>query len=617
MPPRPSPAPADRRPAEPQLRSVPAGYDLTPLPIHVSPRAGEAVVSWLRRVSLRYDVPVRDLLKGAGTSKPITGTSKVVTRLRNNRALLDRLGLTAAETKQLLAPPAMLAALDDYLCTLQRQWTPPPRWSRYCPSCLADQDPSWDGDWQSPLSLLCLRHGVFLLNTCPDCGGHPLASPVWMSRPQELWRCPSRVPRSRGGARTMHPWCGADFRDAPTQPADRDLQQAQRLLAGWSDGPSEPATACGLEITHRIGFHAFVDLVDAALDGRANAILPLDIQPRQSADGFLSAADVLTRTTLDDASLAAARLLSYDGPHAPIRPGPLIEAHPYSPLLAAVQLQGLRNRLGPTDQLTFRLSQPVGRFPATLTPDLRSRLRLPEHRLVGPERDDRWFPQCLWTGAIANTVGDQETSPLHRACLAMALAKVGSGSRWAGIADTLSLPATMANSIGAVLKSWVRSGAWPTLLASIDALLSQLQVDPPPIDYRRRREIGQDINLLDRALEATSSTHPSPLPHPQLRRVLWETFTGGDIAYAPEPLTLDATSHEYAQFRRAAHDSTDRDLPRLQTAHQRIEREAGTPLGPLTWTPRQPHRIPTETDAASIIVGPSPSQRTWTGFSPF
>jgi hypothetical protein len=175
----------------------------------------------------------------------------------------------------------------------------------------------------------------------------------------------------------------------------------------------------------------------------------------------------------------------------------------------------------------------------------------------------------------------------------------------------------MANSIGAVLQSWVRSGAWPTLLASIDALLGQLQVSPPPIDYRRRREIGQDINRLDHALDATSGTHPSPLPPPQLRRVLWEAFTGGDIAYAPEPLTLDPRNHEYAQFRQLARDSTDRDLPRLQTAHHHIEREAGIPLGPLSWTPRQPRRIPTETDAASIIIGPSPSPRSWVGYSPF
>ncbi len=438
------------------------------------------MVSWLRRISLRYDTPVRDLLKGAGTSKPVTGTSKVVTRLRNNRALLDRLGLTATEANQLLAPPAMLAALDDYLRTLQRQWTPPPRWSRYCPACLADPDPSWDGDWQSPLSLICLRHGIFLLNSCPGCGGHPLARPVWMSQPLELWRCPSRVHRSRGGPRTVHPWCGADLRDAPNEPADPGLEQAQHLLTGWSDRPSESATVCGLAITHRIGFHAFVDLVDAALDGRANTILQLESQPRQAAGGFVAAADVLTRNTLHDASVAASRLLSYDGPHAPIRPGPLIETHPYSPLLAAVQLHGVREQLGPTDQLTFRLSHPVGRFPATLTPDLRSRLRLPEHRLVRPERDDPWFPQSLWPDVIADVVGDQSASPLHRACLAMAFTKVGSGLGWADIADILNLPATMANSIGAVLQSWVRSGTWPALLASLDALLSQLQVAPPP-----------------------------------------------------------------------------------------------------------------------------------------
>ena len=78
------------------------------------------------------------------------------------------------------------------------------------------------------------------------------------------------------------------LRYAPTQPADRDLQQAQHLLTGWSDGPAEPATACGLAITHRIGFHAFVDLIDAALDGRANGILQLENRPQQSADGLLS-----------------------------------------------------------------------------------------------------------------------------------------------------------------------------------------------------------------------------------------------------------------------------------------------------------------------------------------
>lgn len=616
MPPTPSPAPADRQPGGPRLRSVPAGYDLGPLPIHVPPRDGEAVVSWLRRVSLRYDVPVRDLLRVAGTSKPITGTSKVVTRLRNNRALLDRLGLTDEETRRLLAPPPMQAAMDDYVRTLHRQWPPPPRWSRYCPLCLAEQDPGWDAGWQSPLTLLCLRHGVYLVNTCPGCGKHPLASPVWMSQPQELWWCPSRSLRSAGPARTVRPWCGADLRDTPTQPAGRDLQDAQRLLTGWSVGPSEAATACGLTVTRRIGFHAFVELVDASFDGMANAILQLESWPDGLADGFLAAADVLTRTSLDDAAVAAARLLSYDGPHAPTRSGPLIESHPYSPLLAGVQLHGIRDRLGPADQLAFRLTHPVGRYPATLTPDLRSRLRLPEHRLTRPERDDAWFPQVLWPDAVPNAAGGDRCSLLHRTCLALALAKLGSGRSWGEIAEVLDLPATMANSIGAVLQSWVRGGVWPGLLTGLDALLARLQKDPPPIDYRVRREIGRDIDLLDRALLDAQRVHPSPLRRLQLRRVFWEAFTAGDIAFAPDPLGLDRTSTEHAAYQQQAAVSRERDLPLLQTAHNAICRPHDLTLGPLLWNSTQ-RRTVHVVDGVKVTADPPPQFATFAGYAPF
>ena len=71
MPPTPQQQPAEpslavdaprRRP----LRAVPAGYDLNQLPIHLPPHDGEATLSWLRRLALRYDVPVRLLVRQAG-----------------------------------------------------------------------------------------------------------------------------------------------------------------------------------------------------------------------------------------------------------------------------------------------------------------------------------------------------------------------------------------------------------------------------------------------------------------------------------------------------------------------------------------------------------------------
>src|SRR3954471_16688648 len=76
-----------------RIREVPAGYGLDPLPIKVPVGDGESAVSWLRRVSWRYDVPARTLLRDAVTPKALSGTSKVGPRLRNNHQLLDRLGL--------------------------------------------------------------------------------------------------------------------------------------------------------------------------------------------------------------------------------------------------------------------------------------------------------------------------------------------------------------------------------------------------------------------------------------------------------------------------------------------------------------------------------------------
>lgn len=217
-----------------------------------------------------------------------------------------------------------------------------------------------------------------------------------------------------------------------------------------------------------------------------------------------------------------------------------------------------------------------------------NQLRLPEHRTIGrrPERDPAWVPQNLWVDALPPSLGTRAT-PLHRACLAMALAKLGTAASWAEIAASLQLPATLANSIGAVLRSWARAGTWPTIHTHLDMLLQNLQKTPPGVDYQRRRELGRDIDLLDRALTFTAETHPSPLPHEQLRRVFWEVFIGGDIAYTAAPLAIDPGHSEYATYRCAAADSVARDLPRLQASHNEITRLTGQPLGRLNWTPQQ------------------------------
>lgn len=470
--------------------------------------------------------------------------------------------------------------------------------------------------------ILCLRHHVLLRTNCPVCWQHPLDSPVWMSRPGELWVCPARLTGSRTTTRgrVVRSWCDADLSSAPTQRVDDDLYAAQQLLHGWASDPTDTAAACDVTITHAIGFHAFVELVDAYYEGNTPHPFDLATNPSRTVAGYRFAGRVLTATRLDAAAALASRVLRYDGPHAPIHPISRLVTHPHNPLLAALQLHSLRDQQSPTDQLTFRMSHRLGRYP--LDPDLASnaRLRLPEHRYLGqrPVHDPAWIPQTLWPDALPDELTAGECPPLHRACLAMALSKIGTTDTWTDIANHLGLPAALANSIGSILASWDRAGAWPAIHAHLDLLIHQFRNRPPPINYPRRRVLACDLDLIDRALADTADIHPSPLPDAQLRRVFWEAFTGGDIAYGPEPFTLDPDSAAYRTYRADAADSLDRDLPRLQVAHQQISHYYGEHLGPLTWTPRTRRACQTDTDGAHILLGDEQErQREWPGYSPF
>lgn len=94
------------------------------------------------------------------------------------------------------------------------------------------------------------------------------------------------------------------------------------------------------------------------------------------------------------------------------------------------------------------MSHRLGRYP--LDPDLArsARLRLPEHRYVGQRlvHNPAWIPQTLWPDALPAELA-AGCAQLHRACLAMAMAKIGATDSWTDIANDLGLPIGLANSI--------------------------------------------------------------------------------------------------------------------------------------------------------------------------
>ncbi len=562
---------------------MPGGYDLSPVPIHVEVREGESVVSWLRRLSVRYDVPARDLLRTAGAKRPITATNGVTVRLRGYRGIARRLGLTDPETSRLVNPTPLLAATAAYLDTFRPAGTQMRPGSRYCPQCLGEPEPFWPEHWQTPLSLICLAHRCYLVRACPKCGQPPLASTAWLARPVDLHRCPAQPRPSliRGTGGQRHGWCDQDLSQLTPTTAPAEQVAAQQLLHDWARGPAEHATACGIAITHRIGFQALAELADASLGSGAD-LLDLPTDPTQVAAALPAAVRLLTQPSLDAAADAAAGMLAIDGPHAPIGSTGRILAHHYSPLLAAVQVHSVRDQLTIDQQLMFRTGHPLPRFPATTTPDSRRRLRLPAHRPHWPEPDPAWIPQTLWWKAVPMVLADHAHSALVRSLLAMALAKTGSTHDWTTIAEELQLPASHADRIDRLIRYYDRRGSWPVRLAALERLMTGLQQHPPPIDYPARRAVGQNPDLLTAAVEAGRRRHPTTVPTETLQRQLWERLTGGDIAYAPLPIRIELRSPDYRTFRRL-HGVRESDL--FHVAHHHLRKTTDV-TGPLIWRPK-------------------------------
>ena len=566
-------------PARPSLRGIPAGYDLDAVPIHLPPHRGESTLSWTRRLAVRYDVPVRDLLRHAGARRNITSSRGVATRLRTYPGMAARVGLTPEQIRPLVKIQPLANATNTYADAFGHP-QPGQSQSRYCPLCLTEPDPWWPDHWQSPLSWICPIHHSFLVNTCPDCGQPPHARRGWIGRVIDLHRCPSQLQSvDHAGRRRLRDWCNADLTTGLTQPAPDAAVASQQLLHDWAaESSTTPVMVAGLVVTHRLAFQALVELIDAASPGFG--LLNLASEPTHAGPGLPDAYPVLTAADLT-AAAEHATMLSYNGAHAPIRPNERLSSHRYSPVLAAIQIAGIRDHLAPIDQMTFRTAQHAPRYPARHLDDPSNirRLRLPEHEPRLPEPNPAWIPQTIWPLSVPTPLLGCTDPALRNSLLSMALAKIGNQDTWMTICLQLNLPTTHATRIGSYLRHTHTRGTWPAVHAALDNLITVLQHHPPPIDYQQRRAIGRDVDLLTEAVKA--GCRPPDTDLLTLTGQFWEKFTGGNIAYGPGELGFDPSSPSYTNLRRL-HPLRHADL--FHSAYRHLI--AVVPVdGPLCWAP--------------------------------
>ncbi|MCM3660377.1 hypothetical protein M3148_05120 [Georgenia satyanarayanai] len=366
--------------------------------------------------------------------------------------------------------------------------------------------------------------------------------------PHPAWRCPSRLEGERGKARTHAHWCQTDLRLLVAEPADQGVVAAQAWLLELIDQTTcDPATvraSGGLELcAGELLEVAFEIITEVA--GSAGA--------HPGPDGVLVAHQILS--VADPVEAAARRrargVLAPGSARVPITFTGTTWRRPRSAPAIALTLSQEAEHLSVATRLAFRTGTRVPRLPPPTGPLLGSRL----------------LPQQLWPGVLGQY--DAIAGPHSRALLSIALAKLGNPIPLSAIAVDMGLPAWMAGRLNRFLSSPPgRTG----LLADLEGVHGDLLTTRPPINYRRRRAVGADYAQFNTLVKAADRDEGWHLPDRQLRRLtrlFWETFTGSDRRYCPQPAPAAA-----------AFDVEDWE--RLERIYARI---AGVTGEPLAWAP--------------------------------
>ncbi len=591
------------------LCAIPGGYDINAWPIRVAPDPRETSASWLRRASHRYGLSPRAFLKALGVTKQIGSLRAAVRYTREVNATIEH---------QLRIQPDDLAALDEptpldrvtqsYLQLYHRDSFDRLRGSRFCPECLLQNPPLWHRTWQNPYLAICLHHAKVLLDACPGCGLQPFSDTGWLAHDAAPWRCPSRHPHGRqpgtatpGGPR---PYCGHDLRTATSVHATPEQCAAQRSLLDLAALDSTITAACGITASADVIVHAYLDLLDALgsteTKDAASAL----------ATHLPMASRALQQPDITSGASAIAQLLSPTGPHAPIVANQDLYRRPHNPILGALQLRHYEHRLTPAAHLTFRCGAELPFYPMTTPysdwgfldelgitgPDGQPLqhpesawnrdwplLRLACHGRLRPPLDPAFIPQVLWPGAVPVLPDD---SVIHAAVGALALGRIGNTRQFGMIALDLALPTSAATNVGATWRRLQRSNQWKEFLEQLDHLHRLLEESPPPINYRDRRILGNDVQLLIAALQDSAERNNLQQPGLRALRRFWELFTGGDIAYAPEPLAAAYLSVDYAEYAGAREHVDEENAALFHGAQETIHANAALPAnGPLAWQP--------------------------------
>lgn len=505
---------------------------LTVLPTRPTLHAGQALDCYLEHAADANHIPPATVMRAVTDA---TDTTRYLLLRPTPRTLEVLSGLTGQSTASLTA--ATLAAVDGTLIDLSgldphhqasyrtvaaRGWAPG-QGTQACPRCLAETG-TWDISWRLTTSTVCLRHGSYLLSTCPGCQRPFRATRSTLLRPiGAKTRCGNALGR-RGH------YCPTDLAALPVEAADPGCVDRQTRTQAQFPAMRAPRVF-GEDTTARQfleDVHGLTTLllhiatispglpsgwaaqVHDATHARHRAPrwglrLPADIPTRSRA--LTTATDILTSSDLEEAVT---------------RFTPWAEEIPHTPDgLLGWAADHTRHTAG-TTRLIMATHAPRRRLSRLLdiTPPLR----------VSTRQIPQVLPRTLYEAHLVGLFTSRAKTIRLFASLSMARTHPGI-TTWADAARALELPADLGSRCAAAAVA-SQTAAPSTVLAAITAAAGRLE--------------GHDYRALEdqvRALTASTSWFTSwarrdrpgtrAASHPLAMQWLWTRVAHAHPAVAP------------------------------------------------------------------------------------
>ncbi|WP_348731082.1 TniQ family protein [uncultured Mycolicibacterium sp.] len=472
------------------------------LPLITRPAQGEALDSWLHAIAVRHNTSLNALYRHMG----LDTVADLRTRVTAGSVSEDDAQRIAAATG-LMPMQVHAMTLAHYLASVS--WAQEatadltattPRhhggW-RFCPHCLGASGGTWLLQWRLMWSFACLQHRCLLAEYCPRCGRRQRAPQPLNAAPPRPVHCAHPSPTAAGRNRLR---CDADLADTPVTmlEAGHPTLLVQQVLVELLAADSG---RCGLYAQHptpvrdvladiRILGRGILsatagryleDLLPAELAAqyrrqRHSATAPMSSSVLTCAAAITAAVTVLSRPDLGSAAalLAAlpeevSRYVLHRWTYLDLPAGPSA-----SPVLQALHVTALGDRLSPVAQLQCRLGSAFPRLHAT---DAQR-----QQRLV------RALPTALWPGWALRLSPPALAHSSSRTVLAAAVLLVGSDL---DIAEAAACLGGDLGRLNAIYLLWrlKESPHWPAIRDALAAVSDYLSDESAPIDYARRRDL--------------------------------------------------------------------------------------------------------------------------------